>query len=69
MRALENLGYSNFVHLTTSGEGEVYTCEKQGKKFILKVVDVLKSEQLEMLKRVNKLHSEYFPRIFRYYQP
>jgi serine/threonine protein kinase len=64
MRALEDLGYTNLVHLTTSGEGEVYTCEKQGKKFIIKVVGALKNEQLEMLKRVNKLHSEYFPRIF-----
>jgi hypothetical protein len=63
MKALKQLGYTNLVHLATSGEGEVYICEKQGTKYIIKVVSPLENEQLKILNRVNALRNEYFPRI------
>jgi len=38
MHEIEQLGYSNCIHLTSGGEGDVYTCEKQGMKCIVKAV-------------------------------
>ena len=63
MRIVEQLGYTNFVHIATGGEGDVYTCEKQGAKYIVKTIDALDDEQTELLKRVNSLRNEYFPHI------
>ena len=63
MERIAQLGYTNLVHLVAGGEGDVYTCEKQGAKYIVKVVDALEDEQIEMLKRVNALRNEYFPQI------
>ncbi len=61
MKEIERLGYSNFMHLASGGEGEVYTCEKQDVKYIVKIVNAFEEEQIEMLKRVNALRNEYYP--------
>ncbi len=63
MKGLEQRGYSQIVHLTTGGEGNVYTCEKEGEKYIAKVIAMLDPEQLNILKSINALRSEYFPKI------
>ena len=61
MEEIERMGYSNFMHLASGGEGEVYTCEKQDVKYIVKKVNALKDEQINILKRVNALRNEYYP--------
>ena len=61
MEEIERLGYGNLIHLASGGEGEVYTCEKQDVKYIVKIVNTLKDEQIDMLKRVNALRNEYYP--------
>ena len=63
MKELEQNGYSHITHLAAGGEGNVYICEKGGGKFIAKVTSMLDPEQLNILKSINTLRSEHFPRI------
>ena len=58
MAEIEKLGYCNLIHLAFGGEGEVYTCEKQNVKYIVKIIAVHEDEQINMLKRVNALHHQ-----------
>lgn len=60
MKEVEQRGYTNITHLATGGEGDVYTCEKQGTKYIVKIVAALDDEQTDILQRVNTLRNEYF---------
>jgi len=63
MKELEQRGYFHITHLATGGEGNVYTCEKDGEKYIAKFISMLDPEQLDILKSINALRSEYFPKI------
>jgi serine/threonine protein kinase len=63
MKELEQRGYGHIKHLAVGGEGNVYTCEKDGVKYLVKVIAVLEPEQLDVLKNINALQNKYFPRI------
>ncbi|MDD5016867.1 MAG: serine/threonine-protein kinase [Eubacteriales bacterium] len=63
MKEVEQRGYINVTHLAAGGEGNVFTCEKQGVKFLVKVIAVLEPEQLEILKSINALRNDFFPKI------
>ncbi len=60
---IEQRGYTKIAHLKTGGQGDVYTCEKQGTAYLVKVVDLLEEEQLDVLKGINALGNDFFPRI------
>jgi len=63
VKELEQLGYSNINPLNTYGEGKLYTCEKQGIRYMAKVLNQLDEDQVGMLNQINALQSPYFPHI------
>jgi len=63
MEELERLGYTDIARLATGGEGSLYTCEKQGRTYVAKVVSPMDAAQIDLLNRINALKSEYFPHI------
>ena len=63
MKELEQRGYIHIAHLAVGGEGDVYTCEKDGVKYLAKVVATPGPEQIDILKSINALRNAYFPKI------
>ncbi len=63
MIEIERLGYTDIAHLATGGEGRLYVCEKQGRKYVAKVVRPLGASQVDLLEQINALKSKYFPHI------
>ena len=63
MKELEQRGYIHIAHLAAGGEGNVYTCEKDGVTYIAKVVATPSPEQIDILKSINALRNAYFPKI------
>jgi predicted Ser/Thr protein kinase len=63
MKNVEEKGYRLIAPFASGGEGQVYLCEKDGSRYILKVSDGPESRQSEILRQINSLGGGYFPHI------
>jgi hypothetical protein len=61
MEEIQKRGYGIIKELAVGGEGKIYLCKKGEGLFALKVMLRLNDEQLETLKRIQRLGGEHFP--------
>ena len=62
MDIFEKKGYRIIQPLASGGEGQVFVCEKDGVRFILKVMPCMDSRQKEILAQIDTLTSGFFRR-------
>lgn len=63
MNIVEKRGYRIVRPLASGGEGQVSICQKDGIRFILKVMPCMDSRQKEILSQIDALPGSYFPRV------
>ncbi len=63
MDIVEKKGYRVLHLLASGGEGQVFICEKDGIRFILKVMPCMDSRQREILAQIDTLPEGFFPRV------
>ena len=64
MDVVEKKGYRILRPLASGGEGQVFVCEKDGLRFVLKVMPCLDSRQREILAQIDALPGGFFPRVY-----
>lgn len=64
MDIFEKKGYRIIQPLASGGEGQVFVCEKDGVRFILKVMPCMDSRQKEILAQIDTLTSGFFPHVY-----
>ena len=63
MDIVEQKGYRIIQPLASGGEGQVFVCEKDSHRFILKVMPCIDLRQREILSQIDTLASGFFPRV------
>lgn len=64
MDIFEKKSYRIIQPLASGGEGQVFVCEKDGVRFILKVMPCMDSRQREILAQIDTLTSGFFPHVY-----
>lgn len=59
----EKKGYRIIQPLASGGEGQVFVCEKDSHRFIMKVMPCMDPRQREILSQIDTLASGFFPRV------
>ena len=63
MDIVEQKGYRIIQPLASGGEGQVFVCEKDSHRFIMKVMPCMDPRQREILSQIDTLASGFFPRV------